>query len=272
MIETFFGPFPVSLPRDGRGRVIRFAFRYGRRKEECVLNRFLKNFMWAEFCLGIVVILVGWMLGSRDSGTLFGGDLFSGGTLLPVIGACMISLSAQCAAHSTKLHGVAIGFGVASLLFLAICTLNGFTYMASVSDYGNRGSSLDVLLVLAAVLLLHCFLFLPLEDRTDLAFLRRGVTVLIVFCAVGFLSILLNYLLSYMIYDSSLAVLAAQDYLYSLEADHQELTGYVPALLQDFHYVEGVFATAMGMTSARALFRSFVGREPMEDLKKEELK
>ncbi len=193
-----------------------------------VLDRLLKRYVFIELFLGIAVIAAGF---------------FFGGSILPAIGACMIGLAAQCAVCSDKHQWAVVCLGVFSLLALGGSGIQAFFHLTSLSRYEDSTSSLTVLLVLAVVILVQNFLALPVEDRFDLDVLRRGISRTVGFSGIGFLGIVLTYLLSYAFYGSAVSAL--------LEGE----------TVQDFHYLEGVFALAMVLTAAREVLRGFLGKE-----------
>ncbi len=180
--------------------------------------------------------------------------LFFGGCTLPALGACMVGLSAQCSAKTDKHPRIAVALGVFSLLTLGGSGVSAFFSMVSLSRYEDSVSSLTILLILAVVILSQSFLALPVEDRPDLYFLRQGISRLAVFCLVGFVGIVLNYLLSYVLYDASLSAF--------LEGQS----------IPDFHFLEGVFSFAMVLTSARGVLRAFLkGKESTDGSKGKEI-
>ncbi len=201
------------------------------------LDRVLKRYLIIELLLGVAVIAVG---------------LLFGGSVLPALGVCMIALSAQCSVYSEKYHWAVVAFGLVSLVGLAVSGISSFFHLTSLSGYADSTSPLAVLLVLAVVILAQSFLVLPIEDRTDLAVLQRGIRRMIVYALVGFLGIVLTYLLSYVLFGSAIAA--------HLEGE----------TVQDFHYLEGVLSLAMAFTGAREVFRAFWGKEPLTDGSQEE--
>lgn len=196
------------------------------------MDRTLKRYLWLELVLGIIATVLGFLLG---------------GPLLSTLGSCMIALSARCSVHSGKYHGAVIALGLFSLVMLGLCALISFVHVTSLSRYAENASPLAVLFVLALFLLAQCFLLLPLENRSDLSFLRQGILVTAVFAGISFGSIVLTYLLSYVICGSAL----------SLYADG--------VAVQDFHYLEGAVALAMAFTGARAVLMAYTGKEPLEN-------
>ncbi len=199
------------------------------------LDRLLKRYVIIEFLLGVAVIALGF---------------FFQGVMLFALGTCMIALAAQCSVYSEKHHWAVIALGLFSLLGLAASGLSSFFHMTSVSRYANDTSPLTVLLVLTVIILVQSFLLLPLEDRPDLDFLRRGVSRMAIFGLIGFAAIVLTYVLSYFLYGSLVSALVEGDGMMDLH--YQE---------QDFHYLEGALALSMALTSVRGVLRSFLGRE-----------
>ena len=189
--------------------------------------------------------------------------LFMGGQILFALGACMLGFSAQCSAHAKKGQLAAVLFGVFSLLLLAVGCFRSFGMMVSRTEYGDKTSSLTVLLVIAVLFLLHRFLLLPVEDHPEYGMLRHGMNVLSVFSAMGLAGIALNYVLSYAFTGLFFSNLEEWDRYLS------EGTGSAPVELQDFHYVEGLVALAMCITAVRAVVRAYFGEEPIEDAEKE---
>lgn len=196
-----------------------------------VLNPLLRRYVILELIFGIAVMGLG---------------LFFGGCTLTALGACMVGLSAQCSAKTDKFPWIAVTLGMISLLALAGSGVSAFVSMVSLSRYEDSTSPLTVLLVLSVVILVQSFLALPVEDRPDLSFLRQEISRLAVFCLVGFAGIVLNYVLSYVLYDASLSAF--------LEGQS----------LSDFHFLEGVFSLAVVLTSARGVLRAFLKeKEPI---------
>lgn len=206
-------------------------------KEGYVLDRLLRRYVWIELIFGILVLVLGIVLG---------------GPILPALGGCMVALAAQCSVHSEKHHWAVIALGLISLLVLAMNGISSFLHLTSLSGYADDTSPLTVLFALAVILLGQSFLALPVEDRSDLAPLRRGISVLTAFAAIGFAGIILTYILSYVLFGSAVAA--------HLEGE----------TVQDFHYLEGIFALAMTLTGARAVFRAYLGREHLTDRSQEE--
>lgn len=172
-----------------------------------------------------------------------GAGLLFGGCMLTVLGACMTALAARCATKGDNPSWGTVVLGIFSLLALAGSGASAFFSMVSISRYSDSTSSLTVLMVLAVVVLVQSFLALPVEDRADLYFLRRGISEIAVFCLVGFLAIVLNYLFSYVLYEASLAAF--------LEGE----------TVPDFHFLEGVFSFAIMLTSARGVLCAFLKKE-----------
>lgn len=197
-------------------------------KEDVVLDRLLRRYIWLELILGVAVFVFGILLG---------------GPVLPALGACMIALAARSSVCAEKHHGAVIVLGIASLLMLVGNGVSSFFYMASLSGYSDKTSPLSVLFVLALIVLGQSFLKLPLEERKDLAPLCRGISLLTAFAVVGFIGIVLTYVLSYVLFDAAVAA--------HLEGE----------TVQDFHYLEGVLSLAMSMTEARAVLRAYLGKE-----------
>jgi hypothetical protein len=111
--------------------------------------------------------------------------------------------------------------------------------------------------------LLHRFLLLPVEDRSEYGMIRHGMNTLSVFSVMGLAGIALNYLLSYAFSDLFLTNMEEWDrYL-------NDGGGSVPVELQDFHYVEGLVALALCVTAIRAVVRAYFGEEPVEEPEKE---
>ena len=188
------------------------------------LDRLLKRYIFVEGFLGIAVMILG---------ALFGG------VVLPALGACMIGFAAQCFACSDKHPWAVISLGLISLLTLTGTGISAFVQLTSISRYEGSTSPLTVLLVLAVVILVQNFLALPLEDRSDLDLLRRGISRMVAFSGIGFVGIVLTYLLSYLLYG---LVLEGET---------------VP----DFHYLEGILALAMILTTARGVLLSFLKKK-----------
>ncbi len=202
-----------------------------------VLDRVLKRYVLIEFFLGIAVILLGFLFG---------------GSMLSALGACMIGLAAQCSVDSDKHVWVSVTLGLVSILTLVGSGIQAFFHLTSLSRYGDSTSSLTVLLVLAVVILVQNFLALPVEDRSDLEVLRRGISRTVGFSGIGFVGIVLTYLLSYVFYGSAVSAL---------------LEGKT---VQDFHYLEGVLALAMVLTAGREVLREFLGkRQPNGSMREE---
>ncbi len=191
----------------------------------------MKRYIILETAFGVGVLVLG---------------LFLGGSALPALGCCMIALAAQLSAYSEKHHGLVVTFGILSLLLLLWQTVSALFGVVSRSGYEDATSSLWVPLVLALVLLAHSFLTLPLEDRSDLPHLSRGIHRIVIFSGVAMAGIVLTYLLSYLLYATVLSELMEQG------------NG-----IQDFHYLEGILSLAMIFTSARSVFRAFFGKEPL---------
>ena len=191
----------------------------------------LKYYIWIQILLGLAAVVVGLLLG---------------GPILPAVGVCSVALAAQCAVHADRHQWAAILLGLISILLLFASSVVSFLYMTSQTAYADSVSPLSALFALAVYLLIQCFLILPVEDRNDLDLLRRGITRMIAFAGIGFVGIVLTYVLSYFLYDAALAALELGE------------------TVQDFHYLEGVLALAMAFTSARAVFRGFWGREKMK--------
>lgn len=162
-----------------------------------------------------------------------------GGVVLPALGACMIGFAAQCYARSDKHPWAVIGLALFSLLALTGSGISAFTLLTSLSRYADSTSPLTVLLVLSVMTLVQSFLALPLEDRTDLSFLRRGISQTTAFSAIGFGGIVLTYLLSFVLYNSV------------TEGE----------TVPDFHYLEGVLALAMVLTAVRGVLLSFLKKK-----------
>lgn len=197
-----------------------------------VLDRLLKRYVFIELFLGIAVIVAGFVFG---------------GSILPALGACMIGLAAQCSVGWDKHTCAAVSLGLLSLLALMGSGIQSLFHITSLSRYGGSTSSLTVLLVLAVVILAQSFLVLPVEDRLDLDVLRRGISRTVGFSGIGFLGIILTYLLSYALYGSVVAAI--------LEGE----------TVQDFHYLEGVLSLAMVLTSGREVLRGFFEKERSTD-------
>lgn len=230
-------------PSPAWGRVRSFYTTFG---GGVFLNRILTRYLWIELALGIAQIVLGIALG---------------GCFLPVLGACTLGLSAQCAARATRMQWASVALGVLSALVLAFTCFTSFLYAVSRSNYAQEGSSLLVFFLLAVIILIHSFMTLPLEDLHEVAFLRRGILSLAVFSGVAFFAIVLTYFLSYAIYDSSISILTAEEFLSNLDAGDSSLSVQSATGPQDFHYVEGVFAAAIAATGARAVLRTFTGRD-----------
>lgn len=192
----------------------------------------LKRYVVIELLFGVAVVAAGF---------------FFPGPILPVLGGCMIALAAQCCVYSDKHHWAVVAFGLLSLLVLTVSGGMAFFHFTSLSGYEDSTSPLSVLLVLAVVILGHSSMALPVEDRPDLGVLQRGISRMTAFAGIGFVSIVLTYLLSYALYGTALAAL--------LEGE----------TVQDFHYLEGIFALTMALTSGRALCRAFWGKEQLTD-------
>lgn len=192
----------------------------------------LKRYVMIELFLGIAVIAVGFVFG---------------GSMLSALGTCMVALAAQCSVYSDKHHWAVIALGLISLFGLAVSGISSFFQLTSLSGYADSTSSLAVLLVLAVIILAQSFLSLPVEDRQDLDVLRRGISRMVAFAAIGFIGIVLTYVLSYVFYGSAVTAL--------LEGE----------AMQDFHYLEGVLALAMVLTAARGVIRGFLGKERLTD-------
>ncbi len=198
----------------------------------------MKRYIVIELIAGGIALAVGLLLG---------------GPVLPALGVCTVALAAQMCVFSDKHHWAIVVFGLLALLGLAGSGLSSFLYLTSLSGYANDASPLTVLLVVAGFLLLQSFLLLPLEEREDLALLRRGISRTVLFSALGFAGIVLTYLLSYLLYGSALAAL---------------LEG---TTVQDFHYLEGVLSLAFVLTSARGVLRGFFGKEPLTEQNREDI-
>ncbi len=166
------------------------------------------------------------------------GSLF-GGVVLPALGACIIGLAAQCFTCSDKHLWAVISLGLISLLTLVGTGISAFVQLTSLSRYADSSSPLTVLLILAIIILVQNFFALPLEDRSDLDLLRRGISRMVAFSCIGFAGIVLTYLLSYLLYG------------FVLEGE----------TVQDFHYLEGILALAMVLTSARGVLLSFLKKK-----------
>lgn len=174
-----------------------------------------------------------------------------GGSALLALGACMIALSARCSVHSGKHHWAVISLGIFALLILVAGGLTSFTHITSVSVYENSTSPLSVLFVLAVGLLVQCFLILPLEDDSRLAFLRKEITVLAVFSGISFVGIVLTYVLSYALYGSAM---------------NEYLDG---SFIPDFHYLEGAISLAIVLTGMRGVLRAYMGKEQIGEIREE---
>ena len=220
------------LPVFGFRRRVRLLIKGG-----ISLDSLMKRYVVAELLLGIAAVVVG---------------LFLGGPTLPALGLCAVALAVQCSVFSHKYHGLVFALGLFSLLGLTVCGVASFLHIISLSGYEDRSSSLWVLFAVAVFLLIQRGLSLPLEDRKDLNLLRRGVSRMILFSALGFAGIVLTYLLSYLWY--SVAVNALEQ----------------GSTMQDFHYLEGVVALAFVLTSARGVLRGFFGKEPLTESIKED--
>lgn len=192
----------------------------------------LKRYIIAELALGIVAVVVGLLLG---------------GPMLPALGVCAVALAAQCAVFSDQYHGLVIAFGLFALLGLGICGIFSFLHVISLTGYADDSSPLSVLLAVAVFLLIQSGLSIPLEDRKDLHLLRRGISRMVLFSGLGFLGIVLTYLLSYLLYSVAVNALANGN------------------TMQDFHYLEGIFSLAFVLTSARGVLRGFFGKESLTE-------
>ena len=217
-------------------------------KEGSVLDQLLKRYLFAEALLGLCVMGLG---------------LWMGGQILFALGACMFGFSAQCAAHARKFQIFAVLFGILSLAALAVGCFRSFGMMVSLTDYDIKTSSLTVLLALAVLFLIHCFLVLPVEERPEYAMIHHGMRVLTVFSVMGIAGVVLNYVLSYVFTDLFLSNVNAWDQYLG------DGTGSAPVELQDFHYIEGLVALALCVTAIRAVVRAYFGEEPVEEQEKE---
>lgn len=208
----------------------------------------LKRYLWIELLLGTVLIVM---------------SFFFDGVTLFALGGCAVGFAAQCSAYTGKFHAAAIALGIFSLGILVLSCVRSFFSVAATGGYNESGSSLWVPVVLAVLFLVHSFLGLPVEDRSDLEALRRGVRVQTVFCGIALVGILLNYVLSYLFRDVFLSNMQQAEDYFNLGV------GSVPAALQDFHYIEGVIALALCFTAIRAVVRAFMGKEPLDESEKE---
>lgn len=200
------------------------------------MDRLLKRSLWVELLFGLAVIVFGVILG---------------GPVLPAMGACMVALAAQCSAGTKKFQGGAVALGIVALAALVGSGLASFFHLTSLSRYSDDTSPLTVLFVLAVVVLGQSFLSLSVEDRPELTGLRRGIRLLTVFAVIGFIGVVLTYVLSYVLFDSALSSYAEGN------------------AVQDFHYLEGVLSLAMSLTSARGVLRAFFGKDRMIESQEE---
>lgn len=197
----------------------------------------LKRYIVAELLLGVAAVVIGLLLG---------------GPILPALGVCTVALAAQCSAFSEKHYGVVIAFGLFALLGLTVSGISSFTHMIRLSGYADDSSPLTVLFAVAVFLLTQSALSIPLDDRTDLQLLRCGISRIVLFSGIAFAGIILTYLLSYLWYEIAMNALTEGN------------------TIQDFHYLEGILSLAFVLTSARGVFRSFFGQEPLTETVKED--
>ena len=144
---------------------------------------------------------------------------FIGGVSLPALGAYLLSLSVAMAAPEKK-KIAAVVQGVLTFLILIWTGVFAFLYTVRVSRYAFSTSPLWTVLIAALCLLGQAFLTVLTEDRQGLRPLRRELILCAVLCGVVFLGIVLTYVFG-------------------------------------LHYVEGAAATALALTGARTVFRSF---------------
>ena len=201
------------------------------------LDRLLKRYFWIELFFGLAVIATG---------------MFLGGTVLLALGGCMLALSVRCFAEGVRHGWGSAAFGVVTLLYLVWIGTVSFFDMTSLSRYADQTSPLAVLFVLALVLLGQIFLSLPTEDQPYLIRLRKEITTLTVFCGVGFVGILLIYLLAFLLFGSALSAM--------------ENGGSVP----DFHYLEGILALSMALAGARSVLSVFLKKKSSDEVVAEE--